>query len=344
MSEAQAQPNLITAEDALDAYLADLDQLVAEGIRSPRTRRDNERLLERAFDIQFIANARRQTLRHVPVNEITPAMIRGLLMTYASSTTRYGTRPAPLSVRNLRNALGSLLGPVFDTIDGTEAPTKAINLRAVHKRDRTAPLRESRYLPESQYEQFLARITDTWRPMMSLILHTGPRSAEARGLRISDLDLDSDTPGLRINGQADEHGGYTTRVKKRASRRFVPLEPVMVEMLREQIAPLDPSGFVFPTASGRTQTGSNAWRAVQRAAGDGLPTLSVHDLRHSAAIRWIMRGVPLNAVSKALGHASTDITARIYLSASLTDEALHGAITNPRGVEFRINDEDDDEE
>ena len=47
-------------------------------------------------------------------------------------------------------------------------------------------------------------------------------------------------------------------------------------------------------------------------AGKPLPKLSPHDLRHTAATLMLRRGVPVEVVSKILGHANISITYNIY--------------------------------
>ena len=65
---------------------------------------------------------------------------------------------------------------------------------------------------------------------------------------------------------------------------------------------------------------STAWRWVQRANAraaelGGLPEgkrITTHTLRHSAARHWLASGIPINVVSRWLGHASLRTTL-IYL-------------------------------
>jgi integrase len=51
-------------------------------------------------------------------------------------------------------------------------------------------------------------------------------------------------------------------------------------------------------------------------AGDKLPAIRVHDLRHSAATLMLRRKVPVEVVSKILGHARVSITLDIYRQVS----------------------------
>ncbi len=71
--------------------------------------------------------------------------------------------------------------------------------------------------------------------------------------------------------------------------------------------------------------------AVDRA---GLGDLHLHDLRHTFASRLIMRGVPILAVSKLLGHASLTMTMRY---AHLAPDGLDAAIAAiDGGRSFRL--------
>ncbi len=48
------------------------------------------------------------------------------------------------------------------------------------------------------------------------------------------------------------------------------------------------------------------------AAGERLPGISPHDLRHTYATLALRRGVPVEVVSKVLGHARVSITLDVY--------------------------------
>ena len=57
------------------------------------------------------------------------------------------------------------------------------------------------------------------------------------------------------------------------------------------------------------------WASLDKESpGTGKRRAGAHSLRHSAARHWLMVGkVPLNVVSQWLGHASVQVTLRIYL-------------------------------
>jgi integrase len=47
-------------------------------------------------------------------------------------------------------------------------------------------------------------------------------------------------------------------------------------------------------------------------SGKPLPLISPHDLRHTAGTLMLRRGVPIEVVSKTLGHADISLTYRVY--------------------------------
>ena len=62
----------------------------------------------------------------------------------------------------------------------------------------------------------------------------------------------------------------------------------------------------------------------QESPGTGRQRAGVHSLRHSAARHWLTTaGIPLNVVSQWLGHATPEVTLRIYLPI-VGSTPLHG--------------------
>jgi integrase len=70
---------------------------------------------------------------------------------------------------------------------------------------------------------------------------------------------------------------------------------------------------VFVTGTGEPCDPENALRALTVAARRaGLEGVGLHTLRHSAASVVLSGGVPLNVVSRVLGHSGLSITADVY--------------------------------
>ena len=81
------------------------------------------------------------------------------------------------------------------------------------------------------------------------------------------------------------------------------------------------SPWVFPTEEGNQPVDiSRPWERIRERAG--LPTLRIHDLRHSHASVLAGAGVPLLVIGRILGHATPTTTARY---AHLADHAVSSA-------------------
>jgi len=80
-------------------------------------------------------------------------------------------------------------------------------------------------------------------------------------------------------------------------------------------------GWIEPTRAAQDGRGS-VWTRVPRElrpslktaalAGERLPEISLHDLRHTYATLALRHGVPVEVVSKNLGHGSPAITLTVY--------------------------------
>ena len=131
----------------------------------------------------------------------------------------------------------------------------------------------------------------------------GLRVSEALDLEVRDLSLDTASPTLRVRSGK---GGKT---------RLVPVHPELHGALSSALAYGDISQGRLIEAHVTT-----AWRwvktAVKRAEELGAISagkrVSTHTLRHSYARHLLMNGIPINYLSRWLGHSSIQTTL-IYL-------------------------------
>ena len=73
------------------------------------------------------------------------------------------------------------------------------------------------------------------------------------------------------------------------------------------------SGLVFFTPIGTPLDGRNVTRAFKDIlVGHGLPTIRIHDLRHSCATLLLMQAVSLRVVMETLGHSQVSLTLNTY--------------------------------
>jgi integrase len=159
--------------------------------------------------------------------------------------------------------------------------------------------------------------------LFTVMLYTGLRPAEARGLRWADVQLDGAAPSLQVRQQIVELMGkrrVSGDPKSRRGRRSVPLIPLALAALRAQkrhVAELrmhagpqwQDRDLVFPNELGlplvsRTVRDHFAKIAKRAAITDATP----HTLRHSTGTFLLAAGVPDRIVQAILGHGSAAMT------------------------------------
>lgn len=174
-------------------------------------------------------------------------------------------------------------------------------------------------------------------PVFIFALSTGMRRGELCGLRWTDVDLERAVAQVTEVVAHDEGETIVTTPKTGNSRRTVHLAPSAVQLLRDVQAeqarlksifdqpvkghtreytrkrPWVDSGRVFTNSFGATLDPHNLRRDMQRLCElAGVRTISIHGLRHTYASLSLMRGVPIEVVSKQLGHASVAFTLSQY--------------------------------
>lgn len=173
----------------------------------------------------------------------------------------------------------------------------------------------------AQVNAFVAAMHEansTYGTLAELSATTGLRWEEAVALRAMDIDIEAGTVSVRQARKRKKGGTYIGMPKTRSSVRTVRLTDAVTEQLKNLIAGVEPTGWVFITARGDRQpisSSSSFRRSWWKPAADktGYSPFTWHDLRHYYATRQLAAGVPLANVSAALGHASVRVTADVYI-------------------------------
>jgi integrase len=159
-----------------------------------------------------------------------------------------------------------------------------------------------------------------------LFATTGMRRSEVAGLPWSAVDLD--TGRLSVTQTVVRVGPVPTLVadtKSASSRRTFELDPATVAALRthraRQLAERlrwgeawTDTGLVFTREDGTMLHPDRLTDAfLRRAERAGLPRITLHGLRHSYASTALQAGVPIEVLSRRLGHAIVSITLDLYV-------------------------------
>ena len=173
--------------------------------------------------------------------------------------------------------------------------------------DGATPKRQKRIPEYLEADEVNAIIRAASNPKAKLLMleqwRGGLRVSEALDLEVQDLSLDTASPTLRVRSGK---GGKT---------RLVPVHPELHSALSSALAYGDISQGKIIEAHTTT-----AWRwvktAVKRAEELGAiapgKRIGTHTLRHSYARHLLMNGIPINYLSRWLGHSSIQTTL-IYL-------------------------------
>lgn len=196
--------------------------------------------------------------------------------------------------------------------------------------------REMRSLDAKGAQAYLRAFSDDQDigAAVTLAIGSGLRRGELLALRWSDVDLEVGTvrvarslERLSVGDAADGQKSTPTlrfkEPKTSGSRRLIPLPAFATERLRrhrrEQKERFDELGIwrtneslVFDRAGEPWNPNTFGTEFGRRARRLGLPSVRLHDLRHSYATLMLESGVDLKTVSMALGHSTIRITADTY--------------------------------
>jgi integrase len=202
----------------------------------------------------------------------------------------------------------------------------ARNVAALVDAPKTGPAKTNDALELAEAKALLAAAKgDRLEALVTLALSIGLRKGEALALRWDAVDLDEGRLSIVATIDRIKGGGLVIGEPKTArSRRTLPLPDVCVEALREHrgrqvrerltAGPRwNEAGFVFTTPRGTPLDGRNVTRWFHAlCARANIPRRRFHALRHSAATLMLVQGVPLEVISRTLGHAGYAITADVY--------------------------------
>lgn len=180
----------------------------------------------------------------------------------------------------------------------------------------------------------------------AVALTSAMRPGELRNLKWKHIDFDEKTILCEVSVTRDENfrqiEGTSTKTGK---SRFIALsgsaEEALLAYRQEQVARRLKTGkwadrdLIFDRGDGRLMPGETMhWKHRLAIAAAGVSSIRLHDLRHSAVTHLLRSGVPLEVVSKMLGHASLAITIDVYghidVSMQRTAVDIMGALVKRR--------------
>jgi len=179
------------------------------------------------------------------------------------------------------------------------------------------------YLSHAQVDQLAAEAG--YPEVVYFLAYTGLRWGEATALRIADVDFSRRRVQVQENAVM-VNGKVLTGTPKTHVTRSVPYPDFLGPELQLLARGRRPSQLLFGDGVNhlRLPNSQDGWfaNAVRRARAKDptFPSVTPHDLRHTAASLAISAGANVKAVQRMLGHASAAMTLDTY--ADLFDDDL----------------------
>jgi integrase len=182
---------------------------------------------------------------------------------------------------------------------------------------------------EIEAQTFLRHVEgDPFEVLWILLLGSGLRRGEALGLRWDDIDFQDRTVSVSRSLGVLDGTLMMSYPKTKASTRTISVGSSVIDALRDYrrkqaearlaaVSRPSSEGHIFVTESGGMVRPEFVTRRLKYLVSEaGLPWIRLHGLRHTMASLALQNGVDIATVSERLGHADTNITARIYLHGS----------------------------
>ncbi len=188
--------------------------------------------------------------------------------------------------------------------------------------------RVQRLLDTDSIDRLLAAAPLRYRTLIATAVFTGLRQGELLALLWDDVDLEHGFIHVRKNL---DRNGVRVAPKTDSSVRDVVLMPALGELLvQHRMASRfsGPHDFVFAsqcgTGLGHRNVAQRGFDVAASTAGFNAASsdkMHFHDLRHTYAALLIGQGANVVFVSRQLGHATPDVTLRVY--GHLFDKHVH---------------------
>lgn len=272
-----------------------------------------------------------------------------LLLRFAAD--RLGIEPSKLDISKLDAPLVSTFLDHREKDRGNSVRTRNARLAAIRSLFRFAALRHPEHaamiervlaIPQKRFERRLVTfLTDTevdalldapdqatWtgrrdHTLLALAVQTGLRASELIRLRCSDVHLGA--------------GAHVSCMGKGRKHRITPLTHKIVTILRAWLSERDSqSEPIFTTSTGRMlshdalerRLATHLATAVPACPSLGEKRITLHGLRHTAAMRLLHAGVDTSVIALWLGHEQVETT-QVYLHADLSLKERALARTTP---------------
>ena len=292
------------------------------------------------------------------LQQLTPVMVDRLYSTLSKEggqdrhKLKEGEKPKPkpLSATTVRHIGATLHKALNDAVKKKLVPYNPADAAELPKTQNHADgAGGMKTWTREELDKFLTHVaTDRLFPMWRLTAWTGMRRGEVCGLTWRDIDLEAGTITVQRARVTVKSGDVReSKTKTGSGRRLVDLDRETIAALEtwqhRQQAERDAwpgewpdHNLVFTLQDGSSLNPDYLSRWFQSHTRKAkLPTIRLHDLRHTHATLMIAAGVPVKVVSERLGHSTPAFTMTVYqhvLPGMQREAVQHLADSKPKAV------------
>jgi len=230
---------------------------------------------------------------------------QGILNTYAQTHERQTTLDFHHQLR----------AAVLDAVDDgllEYDPTRRAVAKGIVRRRSTV-----KFLSLGEVKQLLAVLdlggAPSWDHFIYIVLKTGLRFAEALGLTPADMSVSGMTVSVTKTWDYKSASPGFAPTKNKSSLRTIPVDEHTCNIIAKIVDRVAADQPVFVPLGHRVFNESVNNRLRQLCAAAGIPTVTVHGLRHTHASILLYAGVSVASAARRLGHANITTTQRTYL-------------------------------
>ena len=263
----------------------------------------------------------------IQVTKLTPSRITSWWSGLDPSTPAQNAR-----------AYALLRSVMRDAVDDELIERNPCRLKSAGK---PAPAHTGEAITVPELFTYLEAIPESRRLPLMIAALCGLRSGEVRGLRRRDVDLKAGVLHVEqaVSRVRTDNHHWQWRVappKTSAGIRTVALPGPVMDALRTWLheAPVTGrDGLLFPSRDGRSPMGDTTLRDAHKRGRDAInrPTLTIHDLRRTAATLAAQGGATTKELMRLLGHTTVQVAMLYQVADEERDRARARRLTEQLG-------------
>lgn len=205
-----------------------------------------------------------------------------------------------------------LKGAILDAVDDglvDRDPTRKAIIKGKTPRDK-----KPKYLNQFELHTLVKNLnlqdTISWDWLILLVAKTGMRFSEVLALTPNDFDFSQQTISINKTWDYKGEGGFLP-TKNKSSIRKIQVDWQTTSQFSRLVKDIKEDEPIFINGKVYNSTVNNVlFRHCKKL---GLPTISIHGLRHTHASLLLFAGVTTASVARRLGHSSMTTTQKTYL-------------------------------